>query len=100
MPIHHLVSLIFLSIGFLFILLGTVGMLFYRNLFVRLTISGLIDTIGFLLVVIGLIFRIGWQPISLKLLLLIFIFLFLNPISNHMIGRSAYRRGYHPEKER
>lgn len=49
----------------------------------------LFDTIGFLCLGLGLMVYLGFQAASLKVLMVLFLFLFLNPLVTHTLARSA-----------
>lgn len=100
MSVLEWIGLVFVIAGLIFILIGIFGMMKYNNLFIRLSISSLIDTAGFILVMVGLIFISEFRPIAIKIGLLLAFMLLLNPLSSHSIGRGAFSSGYHPERKR
>ena len=52
-------------------------------------LSSFFDTIGFLCLGLGLMVYLGFQAASLKVLMVLFLFLFLNPLVTHTLARSA-----------
>lgn len=87
------------GIGFIIILCGFIGLIRSRAFYTRLLVSALIDTVGILLVLIGMAVRQGWTAFTWKLILLMVILVFVNPLLSHKIGRAAFISG-HRDKER
>ena len=85
---------IIIIIGLVFVAFGIIGIFRFRNFYTRLLISAKIDTIGAVTVIIGIILRHGFGFFSLKALLLILILIIVNPLTSHIIARSAYLSGY------
>ena len=53
----------------------------------RMHIAAICDTLGLLLILLGLILLCGWSATSLKLLLILVFVWLANPVSSHMICR-------------
>ncbi|MGB2982674.1 MAG: monovalent cation/H(+) antiporter subunit G [Candidatus Bipolaricaulia bacterium] len=87
-------SLILSGLGAAFVLIGTLGILRFRDVYSRLQASGVSDTVGTALILIGLIVSGGWQPHDATLILLLFLLLLTNPIATHSIAKSAFTRGH------
>jgi len=85
---------IIISAGILFILLGVIGIVKFRDFYTRFLISAKIDTVGAITVVLGVAVKHGLSFFSLKALLLVGLIMIINPVSSHMIARSAYHSGY------
>jgi multicomponent Na+:H+ antiporter subunit G len=85
-------SVILLSFGVLFLLLGAVGILRFPDCYTRMHAAGKCDTLGALLVVSGLAVHHGVSLESAKILFIaVFIFL-TSPTATHAIARAARRR--------
>lgn len=89
---------IIMGIGVTFVLVGSLGMLRFRDIYSRLQASGVADNAGLGLILIGLIVHSGWDRHDITLLLLLFIMLITNPIVTHSVARSAFVQG-HREKD-
>jgi multicomponent Na+:H+ antiporter subunit G len=88
----HIGSIILLSLGVLFLLLGAVGILRFPDCYTRMHAAGKCDTLGALLVVSGLAVHHGVSLESAKILFIaVFIFL-TSPTATHAIARAARRR--------
>jgi len=85
------------AIGLAFILIGVVGILKYKNFYTRILVTAKIDTVGMITVLLGVAVKHSLSFFSLKILLLIGLLMIVNPLSSHMIARSAYLSGYKTE---
>lgn len=93
-----LISKIIIFIGLVFISFGVISSYRFKNFYSRALMASKIDTVGFILILSGLIIRHRLSVFSLKLLLLIIIGIIINPIVTHAIVRSAYISGYMTKK--
>ena len=85
-------SIILVSLGVVFLLLGAIGILRFPDTYTRMHAAGKCDTLGALLVVSGLAVHHGVSLESAKILFIaVFIFL-TSPTSTHAIARAARRR--------
>lgn len=99
MAIHEIIGSIFVIFGLIITLFGIYGLMKYNNFYTRLSLSSLIDSAGFIAIIVGLMIYNGWDFGTLKLAFILILMLLVNPLSNHVIGRGAYIRNYHPERE-
>ena len=90
---------VFILIGFVFIAFGLYGNLRHKNFYIRILISAKIDTVAFLIIMLGLLFKSGLSYFSLKVLLIGVIVLITNPVAAHSIAKSAHRGGLPLKKE-
>ncbi len=80
--------------GVFFLFVAAVGFVRLPDVFCRLHITGVIDTLGVPLVLLGIALHLGWQLTSIKLVLGV-IFLFgTSPLVGHLLAASALRAGY------
>jgi multicomponent Na+:H+ antiporter subunit G len=79
---------VFLIFGAMSLLVASIGLYRMPDFYNRIQIGTKASTFGALLSIIGvaLIFP-GWSP---KLLAMLLFILFTNPISSHIVGRTAY----------
>ena len=88
----NIACIVLLSLGVVFLLLGSIGILRFPDCYTRMHAAGKCDTLGSLLVVSGLAVYHGVSLESAKILLVaVFIFL-TSPTSTHAIARAALRR--------
>ncbi len=84
---------ILMAVSWMYITFGVFGIFRFNNLYSRLLTSSKIDTVAAISLLIALTIYSGFSEYTVKLLLLL-VFLFLtNPISSHIIVRSAYLNG-------
>ena len=67
-----------------------VGLFRFKEFFARILVTGIIDTVGAITLIIGLIVKHGASFFSLKLVLIVALLLILNPLAAHIIARCAY----------
>lgn len=97
--IREILAYFLFSVGLVFMAIGAYGMWKNQSFFVSITLSSLIDTIGFLCFGFGTMIYLGWQMISLKVLLLMGLFLFLNPLASHILAQASNSKKTAPQKE-
>ncbi len=85
-----MIGTILIGIGVGFVLIGTIGILRFRDLYSRLQASGVSDNAGVGLILVGLIVRGGLEPIDLTLGLLLLLLIITNPVVTHAIAKSAF----------
>ena len=89
-----IVSDVIIYIGIAFILFGIIGIIRFKDFYMRISIATKIDTVGAITVIFGLAVKHGFSFFTLKLMLLVCLIMIVNPLSSHMIARSAYLSGY------
>jgi len=89
-------SILFISLGILFILVGSIGILRLPDFFSRSHAVSKSDTIGVFFVIIGLIVYEGATLSSAKLFLIVLFIALSNPIGTHALARAALKKGLKP----
>ena len=82
--------------GAAFCLIGAIGVLRFPDVYSRMHAAGITDTLGALLVLVGLMLLAG---VSLALVKLFFILAFLwlaSPTATHALAKAARHGGVHP----
>jgi multicomponent Na+:H+ antiporter subunit G len=79
--------------GIIFMLIGVIGILKYKNFYARILITTKIDTVGVFTIIVGIIVKHGISFFSLKLLLLLVLIMIINPLITHIIAHCAYSSG-------
>ena len=92
----NLISFIFIFIGSITILIGSLGLLRLPDVFSRIHAVGMIDTAGIGFIIFGLLIYSGFSIVSIKLLILGFVLIFTSPISGHAVAISAKKTGLEP----
>jgi len=83
-------------LGAFFMLIGSIGVIRLPDFFTRSHATSKSDTLGIMLIVVGLICHEGLVLNSLKLMI-IFVFIALaNPVGSHALARAAFKFGIKP----
>jgi multicomponent Na+:H+ antiporter subunit G len=83
----------FLLVGALFLLVSCVGLLRLPDFYTRAHAVGKAETLGSMLILVGLALYNGAMLSSLKLLLVLLIIGVTNPTATHALTRAAVRSG-------
>lgn len=87
-----MISDVLVGLGLAFLVIGTIGILRFRDVYSRLQACGVSDNAGLVLILIGLIVRNGFTSDDLRLGLLLLLLLLTNPVITHSIAKSAFVR--------
>lgn len=92
-------SYFLIGLGIFFLSLGVYGIFRYKDFYTRILVASKVDTVGFLLIIIGLMFRQGFSFFTGKLLLVGILMVILNPFVAAIVVRSAFSDAAmaHPE---
>jgi len=93
----------FLAVGIFFMVVGAVGLLRFPDFYTRLHATGKCDTLGEVLIIVGLLlyhlFHYSETPLVCVKLLFLILFIFItNPTATYALMRSAYKTGVKPWK--
>jgi len=83
------ILVLILGSGFFF-MVGTVGLIRLPDVFSRMHATTKSDTLGAGLALIALMVYRGFDPVSLKLFLILIFIYATNPVSAHIIAKAAY----------
>ncbi|MCL2392066.1 MAG: monovalent cation/H(+) antiporter subunit G [Oscillospiraceae bacterium] len=86
----EIVGNIIIGIGLVFMAFGVLGLYKFKDFYLRLLVLAKIDTVGAITFMVGIIIRHGFSFFSLKVFLIMVLFLILNPLTAHIIARTAY----------
>ena len=87
--VWDLLSWISILGGLFFIVVGSIGVLRFPDVYTRLHAAGMTDTMGAGLVLVGLSFQEGLTLITVRLLMIWAFLLFTSPIATHALARAA-----------
>ena len=96
MALLEALAYILVFAGAAFCLIGAIGVLRFPDVYSRMHAAGIADTLGALLVLLGLILLAGW---TLALAKLVFILAFLwmaSPTATHALAKAARHGGVRP----
>jgi multicomponent Na+:H+ antiporter subunit G len=83
--------------GGFFCIAGGVGVLRLPDFFSRLHASGVIDTLGAGLILLGLLLQADSFAVAIRLLLIFVLLLLTVPTATHALAKSALHGGLEPE---
>ena len=96
MPIVHILSLIFISLGCGVMAIAALGLYRFPDVYMRLHASTKINTGGAMSIFVGLMLRTGLDPLTVKIFVLMMLVFILTPVVSHAIARSAHLQGKIP----
>ena len=76
-----------IGLGLVFEICAVIGVFRFHYVLNRMHAAALGDTMGILMIMLGLAVASGMNLLSLKLLLIIFLFWTASPVASHLIGR-------------
>jgi multicomponent Na+:H+ antiporter subunit G len=92
-----ILSVIFLSLGCFFCIVGGLGLNRLPDFYTRGHAVGVTDTCGAGLVLIGLMFQAPDYLVLTKLIAVMVFLLVTSPISSHAVAKAAWRSGLKPK---
>ena len=87
--IPELVAGALLLVGVAFLVIGAVGLIRLPDFFTRVHATGVIDTLGTGLVLVGLMVLAGWTLPAAKLVLILAFMLLTGPTATHALAKAA-----------
>jgi len=94
--IQNLVATLFLVTGVIFLAIAAIGFVRLPDVFSRLHVTGVIDTLGAPLVMLGAAVYLGPQLAAGKLLLGIVFIAITSPLLGHLLARAALEAEHEP----
>ncbi len=77
-------------------ILGSVGVIRFPDVYTRLHASTKCDTGGAISILLGVILFSGLNMTSLKILSILFFIFLLNPVASHALARASHKYGIAP----
>lgn len=96
MSFFEIIAILFSCGGLFFLLVGSIGLIRLPDFYSRSHATGKADTLGILLIIIGLIFYEGFTLNSAKLLIILTFVGLTNPTATHALARAAFLFGLKP----
>ena len=85
--LRFILCALLIGIGLIFEICAVIGVFRFHYVLNRMHAAALGDTMGILMIMLGLAVASGVNLLSLKLLLIIFLFWMASPVASHLIGR-------------
>lgn len=92
----HFIGLFLVAIGLLFIIIGSIGIVRLPDFFSRTHAASKVDTVGVVIVALGIACIEGFTFNGLKVLLIGLFVTLTNPVASHALARAAIRSGLKP----
>ncbi len=97
--IQIIIGAILILFGVVTMVVATIGIFRFKYVLNRMQAAALIDTLGILLVLAGLIVLSGFSTLSAKTLLIICFLWLASPVTSHLIARAEVMTNPDIEKE-
>ncbi len=92
--VQNVIAYLLMGVGLIFLIGSLIGMLRLPDFYSRIHASGNSETLGTMLVFLGLAVYNGYSITSAKIII-IFLFIFIgNPIGSHILSKAAYKTGH------
>lgn len=95
-PVLDVLSWICLLGGAIFLLVGAIGVLRFPDFYSRLHAVSVCDTLGAVLVLVGLMLQGGLSMVTVKLLLMFYFMIFTGPTAVHALAEAALQGKLRP----
>jgi multicomponent Na+:H+ antiporter subunit G len=96
MMVQHVIVALLLAAGVFFLAVGAVGFMRLPDVFCRLHVTGVLDTLGAPMIMLGTAVYLGASIVSLKLVLGIVFLVATSPLVGHLLARAALEAGHQP----
>jgi len=96
MTIINIISITFISIGIVFMFVGSFGILRLPDFYSRTHAVSKSDTLGIIFVILGLFIYEGLTQSGVKLILIVLFIALSNPVGTHALARAALKKGLKP----
>lgn len=84
------------ALGLFTMLVGSLGLIRLPDFYTRSHAASMVDTTGIIILLLGLVFLIGFSQAGLKLLIGVIFVILSNPVAIHALARAAFRSGQRP----
>jgi multicomponent Na+:H+ antiporter subunit G len=95
--IFDLLSWALLTVGAVFILIGGIGVVRLPEFYTRMHAASLTDSIGTILILVGIIFQAGVSLAAFKLLAILVFMLLTGPTATYALANAALMSGFKPD---
>lgn len=91
MDVREVLTVVFLSLGFICFLLTTIGVFRLKDFYARLHAAGICEAAGLVLCSVGFLIYEGPSVTGLKIFAVFLAVFIASPIGTHIITRVAYK---------
>lgn len=94
--IANILVIVLLAAGIFFLIVGAVGFIRLPDVFCRLHVTGVLDTLGAPLIMLATAIHVGLHLSALKLVLATIFLSVTSPLVGHLLARAALEAGHKP----
>lgn len=94
--VQSLIAGALIAAGAFFLIVAAIGFARLPDVFCRLHVTGVMDTLGAPVILLGAAISLGPQLVSLKLLIGIVFLIVSSPLVAHLLARAALEAGHEP----
>ncbi len=95
-----IISWLLLSLGGVFVFIGGLGALRMPDLYTRMHAASLTDTMGAVLIIVGIILQAGISLAAIKLFAILLFLLLTSPTATNALASAALLAGMRPDEAR
>lgn len=89
-----------LFLGAVFLIIGSIGLLRFPSFFTRLHAASVIDTLGCILILFGLMLHAGSAIVLFKLFAIFGLIILAGPVATHAVAKMAFKCKNFPESNK
>lgn len=93
----NILSWTMLVVGGAFVFIGGLGALRMPDFYTRMHAAGLTDSIGSILILLGIMLQAGWSLAAIKLLAILAFLLLTGPTASYALANAALLSGLKPD---
>ena len=92
MTVQNIVAVILMSAGFIFMAVSAVGLFRFPDFYTRLHSTGIGDTLGCMLILAGMMVKLGLKLITIKVMIIPFVLFLTSPMATNLIMNAAVHK--------
>jgi multicomponent Na+:H+ antiporter subunit G len=96
MAAQHALAAALVAAGIFFLIVAAIGFMRLPDVFCRLHVTGVVDTLGAPLVLLGAAAHVGPGLVALKIVLAVALLILSSPLVGHLLARAAIEAGHRP----
>ena len=97
--IRDLIGGLLVACGVITMVVATIGIFRFKYVLSRMQAAALVDTLGILLLLLGVVVLAGWTVLSAKTALIIVFIWLASPVTSHLMARSEVMTNPDIDKE-
>lgn len=94
--LQHIVAGALIGLGALLFVIGAIGLNRMPDVYTRMHATSVSETLGAVLMLVGMMVVAGFTLVSAKLAIIILLFLYTGPVASHAVARAALEVGVEP----